>query len=270
MISNILIYVDDLSHIEDYRKANVFLFLFGIKKYTIGYNSYSIDEISNLDVSNKYVILNRVLDCKGIDELKQDLPSILAIPNLKGIVFEDIGVYNILKDMNLDIELILYQNHFCTNSRSINFWLDRVDSVFVSNELTKKEYERIDSHVNKKVCYHLFGRNQVMYSRRSLLSNWCDNFKEEKRSTSTIVDRGTKTKFKLFENEYGTVFYSGNIFDGKDLLTLKNVKYFYVNPTFIDHEDVMKFLNDYNSDILGTDDGFLNKETIYKLKERAK
>ena len=72
------------------------------------------------------------------------------------------------------------------------------------------------------------------------------------------------------ENEYGTVMYSDKIFNGKELLGLSNVKYYYVNPTMIEHDVVMAFLtnNDHTSDI--EDNGFLDRETIYKLKERNK
>ena len=63
--------------------------------------------------------------------------------------------------------------------------------------------------------------------------------------------------------------YSDKIFNGKELLGLDNVKFFYVNTMMIDHNLVMDFLEstmDHISEF--EDDGFLNRETIYKLKER--
>jgi hypothetical protein len=63
--------------------------------------------------------------------------------------------------------------------------------------------------------------------------------------------------------------YSENIFNGSRLLELDNVKYFYVNPMMIEHKDMMAYLKDLGRDLKdGEDDGFLNRETIYKLKER--
>ena len=52
MISNILIYVNDINHIDDYRKAGVSAFLFGLEGFCVGYNTYSLDVISKIDVSN--------------------------------------------------------------------------------------------------------------------------------------------------------------------------------------------------------------------------
>ena len=267
MISNILIYVDDIHHIDDYRKAGVSAFLFGLEEFCVGYNTYSLDEINKVNVSNKYIILNRVLDCIDIDKLKE---IISRFKGIKGLVFEDIGVYNLVKSLNLNLELILFQNHFGTNSKSVNFWLDRVDSIFISNEITRDEISTIVGSAIKPVVLHLYGYNQVMYSRRLLLSNWSEEFDIPFKNTNVIVDRATKVKFRAVENQYGTVMYSDKIFNGKELLSFNNVKYFYVNPTLIDHDVVMKFLNNnyYVNDL--EDNGFLDRETIYKLKERNK
>jgi collagenase-like PrtC family protease len=266
MISNILIYVDDLKNLEDYRKAGCNAFLFALDGYCVGYNTYSLEEIKKVDVSNKYIILNRVLDCKDIDNLKSILKDLNGI---KGIVFEDIGVYHLLKEMNIAIEMILFQNHFATNTLSINFWLDRVNSVFVSNEITKQELEKITNDAKGEVVVHLFGYNQVMYSRRKLITNWSEEFNVPYKNQNVIEDKATHVKFRAFENEFGTVMYSENIFNGKDLLDLKNVKHFYINTMLVSHEVVMDFLSnikDHQGE--GEDNGFLERETIYKLKER--
>ena len=267
MISNILIYVDDINHLDDYRKAGVAAFLFALEGYSVGYNTYSLEDIEKIDVSNKYVMINRVLDCKSVDGLKEILPKLSGV---KGIVYEDIALYNLIKELGLEVETIFYQNHFGTNVHSVNFWLDRVDSMFISNEITKDEIKNILDNASKEVVVHLYGYNQVMYSRRRLLSNWSEFFDIDKKDTNVLTDRATKLQFRAMENEYGTVMYSGNIFNGKELLGLSNVKYYYVNPTMIDHSIVMDFLTnvDHISDL--EDNGFLDKETIYKLKERNK
>jgi hypothetical protein len=103
-----------------------------------------------------------------------------------------------------------------------------------------------------------------------LLSNWSEFFNIDKKNTNVITDRATKVKFRAIENEYGTVMYSDKIFNGQDLLSLTNIKYFYVNTMLIDHNTIMDFLTnkEHTSDL--EDNGFLERETIYKLKERNK
>ncbi len=266
MISKILIYVSAIENIDDYRKAGVSAFLFGLDGYCVGYNTYSLDTIKKVNVSNKYILLNRVIDCKDIDKLKNVLTQ---LDGIKGIVFEDIGVYEVAKKMNLGLELILFQNHFATNKDSVSFWLERVDSVFLSNEITYEELKKIVDSVSKKVCVHLYGYNQVMYSRRLLLTNWSLEFNIPYKDKNIIEDKGTHIKFRVMENEYGTVMYSENIFNGVKYLKDLDVLYYYVNTMLIDHEKIMKFLNGLNDSLSeGEDIGFLEKETIYKLKER--
>lgn len=266
MISKIILTIDALKYIDDYREVGITTFLFPLKDYCVGYNTYTLDEINKVNVSNKYILINRVLDCKGIDDLTNVLKS---IKDIKGLVFEDIGVLELAEELKLDLELILFQNHFNCNKDSINFWLDRVTSVFVSNELTYDELKYITENVNKPIVLNLYGYNQVMYSRRLLLSNFYQEFKLDKRSKNIIEDKATHVRFRAYENEYGTVMCSDKIFNGNRLLDLDNVKYFYVNPTMIDHKKIMSYLKDLNKEIDNEeDDGFLNRETIYKLKER--
>ena len=267
MMSKILISVDSAKYIDDYRKAGINAFLFALDGYSVGYNTYSIDEIKKIDVSNKYILINRLLDSFEVDSLREVLKD---LKDVTGIVYEDIAVYMICKELDLDIELIFFQNHFGTSLPEVNFWLDRVDSMFISNEITIDEIKGILSGVKKDVCLHLYGYNQVMYSRRLLLSNWSEEFDIPYKNTNIIVDKATKVKFRAMENEYGTVMYSENIFNGKELLDLEHVKYYYINPIFIDHDMVMDFINNTNHSSDLEDDGFLHKETIYKLKERAK
>ena len=80
-------------------------------------------------------------------------------------------------------------------------------------------YAVLGKDASKEVVLHLFGYNQVMYSRRKLLSNWSDFFKIDKKNTNVLTDRATKVKFRAMENEYGTVMYSDKIFNGNELLS---------------------------------------------------
>lgn len=262
MKNNFIINVDKIEYIKEYKECGITTFLFALKDYSVGYNSFTIEEINNIDEENKYLLINRVLDCESIDNLKKLLPK---IKNIKGIFYEDIGIINIVKDPN--IELILFQNHFNTNTYSINYWLDRVTSVVISNELTKEELTYITKNAKKPIVLHLYGHNQVMYSRRLLLTNWSKNFNIVNKNTNLIEDISTKVRFRVIENEYGTVMYSDKIFNGKELLSLNNIKYFYINPTLIDHSIVIDFLNNMKTHTNELEDnGFLEKETIYKLK----
>lgn len=263
MTNKILILIKDILEIKEYKKVGITTFLFPLQDYCVGYeNEFSVSEINEIEEENKFILINRLLDCDDVDKLK----SILSNIKVKGIIYEDIAVYQIIKELDLNVELIYYQNHFNSNIATINFWLDKASSVVICNELTKEEILNILKNAKKSVVLHALGYNQAMYSRRLLLTNFCDEFNLDKRSTNTLIEKVSGITFKAIENKYGTVLYYGKVFDGLDLLEQDNVKYFYVNTTFMTLDDVIKKLTAKDNN-LNTDNGFLDRETIYKLKE---
>lgn len=258
--SKYLVSINNINDIIEYKKVGITTFLFALKEYSVGYEkTFSIEEINSIN-ETKYVLVNRILNTKEIDNIK----SIINNLDCDGIVFEDIGLINIIKNK----EKILFINHFNCNSLSINNYLKYVDSVVVSNELTYDEYENISNKVDKEIILNIFGYNQIMYSKRSLLSNYNSHFKQEKTFFNEIKDQNSPIKFKILEQNGETIVLSNNIFDGRRLLNLNNIRYYYLNTSYINLNIVLKFIN--NEKIDNSDEGFLDKPSYYKLKEVEK
>ena len=161
--SKLLININKLEEIAEYKKIGITNFLFAVKGFSIGYNTFELNEIPE----DSYLLINRVMDTKSIEELRLRKDE---LTKFKGIIFEDLGVYNILRD--LEIELIWFQNHFTINNESMRFWLSRVDSAVIGNEITSTEIESIIENASKPLVLNVLGKNQIMYSRRTLLSNF--------------------------------------------------------------------------------------------------
>lgn len=247
-----LVTVTNREIIDDLRRdANITL-VYPLKSFCVGYEvEFDISEIDD------YVLVNRILDDNDLDKLE----SILNSSNIKGIVFDDLGIIDIVA--NLDITKILLLDHLATNTKSINYYLEYVDSVVVSNDLTEEEIRNIVANVSKPLVINVFGLKTLMYSRRLLLSNYemYHNLKEER-----IVDASIEDKyFKIVENDYGTLFYAKNYYNALCLLDLDNVLFFWYNPIFLDNEKIIKLvldndITDINSELL-----FLDKKTYYKV-----
>ena len=260
-INNYLVSINDINDIKEYKEVGITTFVFALRDYSIGYEKYfDIEEINDIK-ENKYVIINRLLNTKDIESIKKILPKL----NVNGYIFEDIGLINVFKELNISGTKILYMNHFNNNSLSINYWLDYVDSVFVGNELTYDEYKVITSKVNKPIVLNIFGYNQAMYSRRLLLSNYYKKYNHDIKRSGHIKDQNSDISYNIKEEDLGTIIYSNKIFDGRRLLDLDNVLYYYLNTSFITKNIVFDFINNKEID---KDYGFLDKKTIYKLKEK--
>ena len=71
--NKIIININNLNEIEEYKKIGITNFLFAVHEFSIGYTSFSLDEIKNVD-ANIYLLINRIMDTKSIDEFKKIIP----------------------------------------------------------------------------------------------------------------------------------------------------------------------------------------------------
>lgn len=249
-----LITINNLEDIEKLKELGITNYVFPLKNFCVGIpNTFLVSEIP----CNGFLLINRILDNDGIDELKNVLNNLSD--NIKGIIFDDLGVYEIIKD--LKVEKILYLSHFNTNSESVNLYLDLVDSVILSTDITLEEIKEIIKNSKKEISLFTYGYVGVMYSRRLLIDNYCKYHKLPYENP--IIIENTNKKFLIYENEFGTYFYYDKVFNGCELLDL-NGKYYFVNSTFLDINTIIDLVK--CEEVENSDKGFLYKETIYKLK----
>jgi hypothetical protein len=266
MITDKILYtVNDIKNINNLKKVGIKNFLFPLKDFCVGYqNTYSIEEIED----NSFILINRILDNNSLDKLENILKN--NANKIKGIVYDDFGVLYLINKLNLDVITINYQNHFGTNYESINEMLKHNDSVVVSTDLTHEEITEITKKTNKEVTLFLFGLVPVMYSRRTLLKNFYNEFKLPIKTKEEIYEKISDNRFIMVENEYGTVGYQKNYYNGFELIDSDNVIYFLVNPLYLSNEQELDLVDNiknkkFSLDI-PNDTGFLHKETIYNLK----
>ena len=256
MKNNILFTVTNLDLIDKLKGLGINKFVYPLSFFCVGIpKTY---EIKDVQEENSYLYINRILNCEDIDKLSIILHNLPK--NIKGVIFDDIGIIEVVKD--LDIEKILYNSHFCTNYASINEYFNYVDEVIVSTDITEEEIDEIISKTNKKVSLFAFGLISSMYSRRTLLSNYATQFNLDKKLEKDLGIQDKK--FISIENEFGTVLYHYPYFNGQRLIN-KDVKYLFYHPILLNDKDVLKVANNDFSDIL-TDEGFLDTKTIYKVK----
>ena len=255
----ILVNIENLNEIDKYKKIGINNFLFAVNEFSIGYNSFKLDDIKNI-TGNKFLYINKILNCDDVNKLKEMVEEFLLFD---GIIFEDIAVYNIFKDKN--INLIWNQNHFATNYSSLNYWLELVDSVVISNELTNLEVNDILNKSNKNLILNVFGKSPVMYSRRTLLSNFNKNFNLNDNKNVILNEPLTNNAFNAIENEFGTILFNNthfNLIPYLNELNNEKILYYLIFPNGLEFNEVNNYIN---GKINGTTDGFRNKKTIYKL-----
>ena len=254
-MKNKLVTVINREIINDLRGINGVDLLYPLKSFCVGYEiEFSIDEIDG------YILVNRILEDKDLNLLEK----LLANSKAKGMVFDDLGIIEIVKD--LPMTKILLLDHIATNYESINYYLEYVDSVIVSNDLTKDEIEEILKKANKPLVVNVFGLKTLMYSRRLLLSNYAifHNLKIERKMDATI---SPLKYFKIIENDYGTKFYAGKYFNGLELLNCSNVLFYWYDLIDLEYDKILSLIKNNKIDDINSDMLFLDKPTIYKVSD---
>ncbi len=248
------------NHIKELKVNNV-NFLFPIKELSVGFlNTYSLSEI---DVDNSFIYINRILDKEAIKKLENVLKNLSQ--NIKGICFTDFGIINLVKKLKIDLELIYMQNHNTTNYRSINYYLEDVDSVLISTDITLEEIKVILDNASKPLVIPFFMLVNVMYSRRKLLTNFSEKFNLEKKNKVLLNEPISNNNFLAIENDYGTVLYNQKFIDYRNIIH-ENVLYYYINPIDLSLSLIEKIIKEEDIDDL-SGDGFLHCKTYYQLKE---
>lgn len=247
---NKLVTVTNKDFIEDLKKEDVTL-VYPLRFFSVGYeNTFDIEIIDD------FVLVNRLLNDEDIDKLSK----ILSSSHIKGIIFDDLGIIDIVKDMN--ITKILLLDHISNSSLSVNIYLDYVDSVVVSSDLSYEEIKYIVDNAKKEVVVYAFGLKGLMYSRRNLLDNYNIYHKQDKEQ---VMDAHINSKyFKVIESEYGTKIFAYPYYDATTLCDAKNVLYYWYDPNLLSLKEIKSILHNDLSNI-SCSRLFLDKKTVYKV-----
>ena len=151
-------------------------FLIGLENYSINYYEANLKEIKEL--LNKYpkielfISLNKNIFNSDLKDLKNKLREISKL-NIKGLFFYDLSILNIVKELNLNIPLVISQDHLITNYNICNYYLDKgVKYAYLSTDITTEEIKEIKEKSNIKLIVFFFGHLLISHSKRKLVSNF--------------------------------------------------------------------------------------------------
>ena len=215
---------------------------------------------------------------KDLDILKETLLK-LENYDIKGIIYYDVALVNLKKELNLKNDLVWGAEHLVNNYGTINYWHDEgVNYAYLSSEITKNEILEIKEKAKSKLMMNIFGYVPIFTSKRNLVNNYLETFDKEKISNIYYMYKEGVT-YPLMDTKNGTTAYSGFVLNGiKEYFDL-DLDYYVINSFLIDDIetilDTFREVNENNlekcyqklNNIIGNmDDGFLHKETIYKVK----
>ena len=271
-------------NIKEYIKIGANAFIFALKDYSCGYESYySLDEIKSIINDNDidvFVSLNKNFFNEELDDLEKVLIELSKL-NIKGVLFYDLAVLSLRDKNNLSLDLVWNQTHMVTNYNTCNYYLDKnVKYGVVSKEITIDEINEMKSKTDMSLMTYVFCYPLMSYTRRSLLTNFFKSHNYNKEKNKYIVVNNNE-EYIVNEEEHGTAFYMNKLLNGSDIINNLNTEYSIFDESFIDHDLFIKVFSLFNKlieskdenikkeidDLIGDYTGFFHIKTIYKVKK---
>lgn len=269
---------------------NVDGLILSLKDYSVQSGRYySLEEIKTIKENNKeleiFINMNKNFFNKEIEALEKTLKEIDEI-NITGILFYDVSVLKIKKDLNIKTNLVWASTYMVNNYKTCNYYYNKgVEYALIGKEITLEEIKEIIANSKIKSMIEVVGLPSVAFSKRKLISNFYSDLNKKSKESIDVIEKVTGETYKVDENNLGTSFYLKKIMNGtvviKDLFDA-NAKYIVMKEygieeaTFYDLvTDTKKYIegncldNNYLEKYkkLGDYTNFFFKKTIYKVKK---
>lgn len=274
-----------LMYIPNKKELNndVDAYLLGIENLSVNMPIYfTLEEIKNIKSDKEiFILLNKNMHSNDLSLLEETLIELSKL-NIKGVFFYDIGVLNIVKRLNLNIKLVLSQEHLTTNYETINFWYNEgVEYAQIAEEIKEEEIINIKNNTKSKLIVPILGYFPMFVSRRHLKKNYLRQFNLKDNSKINYIEKENKI-YPIVDEKVTTVYTSSYLNGIREYLDFEkeNIEYVLINGFLLKEEN--KIINmfktvtnenveEYNTEISNILDNnidtfFLHKDTIYKVK----
>lgn len=270
-MSKILLKINDVKELS-YEADG---YILGIDKYSFLFGkTFNIDEIKKIkdDLKKKeiFVSFNRVIFNDELEDYKMKLKEIDDL-GINGIIVGDIAALT----YDIKTNIILDQTHLNNSFYAINHYYNNgVYGTVLTNDITLREINDIKKNTKSVLFKQVFGYPHLSTSKRKLISNYKEYFNiNDTSSIYEIVEKNSNDIYKIIEDNFGThilgdkvlnllsfdIDVDYKIVDGFMLGDVKKVLEIFMNNK--------KDKNDWINDTYNANYGFINKETIYRVKK---
>ena len=270
-MSKILLKINDVKELS-YEADG---YILGIDKYSFLFGkTFSIDEIKKIkdDLKGKeiFVSFNRVIFNSELEDYKKKLKKVDSL-GIAGIIVGDIAALT----YDIKTNVILDQMHLNNSFYAINHYYNNgVYGTVLTNDITLSEINDIKKNTKSTLFKQVFGYPHLSTSKRRLISNYKEYFNiNDTSSIYEISEKNSNNIYKIIEDNFGThilgdkvlnllsfdIDVDYKILDGFMLGDVKKVLEIFTNNK--------KDKNDWINDTYNANYGFINKETIYRVKK---
>ena len=265
-MNNIIVVLNKKEDITEVLKKDIKGIIIGVKDLSTYNLELEIEDIINISNStDKKIIIamNRMIHNRDINRVK-DVLKMIKNTSISSILFYDVGILKLAKEMNINKELIIGQEHLNASINSNNFYYrNGVNSTYITSDITCDELLDIKRNTKLDVYYTVDGKLQIFYSRRKLLSSYFEYIEKDMTDNTYYIYDNDK-KYTILENGYGTIIYSPVVNLINHISQLNDIN-LVIALSLQDGIDIIdKFIN--KEEALEDYLGFYNTKTTYKVK----
>ena len=198
--------------------------------------------------------------------------------NIQGVLFYDLAVLELAKEINFTKNLVVAQNHSNCSIYSNNYFNNLgVKYALLSSEITLEEVYEIKKNTNMDIIIPVYGHIPMAYSNRHLLTSYFDYIKKDMDNDYYYIKDNDNYHIVKEEKE-GTSIYNSHILDldcELKVINENNIDYVLLYHEFISEEDYTKTLQKYvdiknlkKQTFKDNYKGFSYTKTIYKVGNR--
>ena len=270
-MSKLVVTCNDLKHLDELLDKNIYGVMLYINKLSVNSSFYiNIDDINEINFKNKkiFLVMNKIMHNDDLDLVREVLIK-LKYEDVK-ILFYDMAIYNISKELDMLDKLVIYQDHLNASIQSNEFYNEiGICGSYVSSDITGDELLEIKNKSKMEVYFLGYGYAPIFYSRRYLIRNYLKFISKEEYVGKYSIISDTGTEYPIIEEDFGTTIYSQepiNLINCLDILD--KIDYVVMNSNGIDNNKfslmVDKFINKEKMDNCYL--GFFNTKTIFRVK----
>ena len=270
-MSKLIVTANSFEHLEQLIDRDIYGIMLHVDKLSVNSSFYiKIDDIDRIDLKDKkiYLCMNKIMHNRDLDIVRDALIR-LKERDVK-ILFYDMAVYNISKELGMVDKLVIYQDHLNASILSNKFYYDLgITGSYVTSDITKDELLEIKNNSKMEIFFTGYGYVPIFYSRRYLIKNYLKFIDKEDMvgKYSIVSDMGIE--YPICEEEYGTTIYSEKAVNLINYLSdIEVIDYIVMNSNGINDNEfnlmVDKFINKDSIDDCYI--GFFNTKTIFKVK----
>ena len=270
-MSKFVVTVNSLKHIDELLVKDIYGVLLYVDKLSVNSSFYvNVDDIKKIDLKNKklFLCMNKIMHNYDLSMIR-DILNEIKLMDAK-ILFYDMAVYNISKELGIVDKLVIYQDHLNASILSNNFYNGMgINGSYITSDITGSELLEIKDNSKMEIYFLGYGYAPIFYSRRYLIRNYLKYIGVKDTGLKYSIKSDMGNVYPISEEEYGTTIYSEKPINLINYLEiLDRIDYIVMNSNLIDSAEfnkmVDKFINKDNVDDCYL--GFFNIKTIFKVK----